>query len=119
MINDLATYRLSPNRPLPDTGNLRADLTRWAHELVEHFRHPAAAALLRAGIAAAGDRDSDCLRNRRAEVTAMVERASGTVAVNDVIDFVLAPIIYRVVFLPQTLDDELAPKLVGHLFAGR
>src|SRR6476620_11773435 len=34
MINDLATYRLAPDRDLPDTGDLRADLTVWAQELI-------------------------------------------------------------------------------------
>jgi AcrR family transcriptional regulator len=30
MINDLATYRLDPERGLPDSGNLRDDLAAWA-----------------------------------------------------------------------------------------
>src|SRR6201989_1195038 len=30
MINDLATYRLDPDRPLPGTGDLRSDIVAWA-----------------------------------------------------------------------------------------
>ncbi|MEU7827189.1 TetR/AcrR family transcriptional regulator [Catellatospora sp. NPDC049133] len=119
MINDLATYRISPDRPLPDTGDLREDLTRWAQEIIEHFRQPAAAALLRGGAAGAGAGDSDCLRNRRAEATLLIERAGGGVPVGDVIDHVVAPIVYRVLFQPWTLTDDLASALVGRLFAGR
>lgn len=119
MINDLATYRLSPDRPLPDTGDLREDLTRWAQEIVVHFRNPASAALLRGGAAAAGANGSDCLRNRRAEATMMVERAGGEVTVDEVIDHVIAPIVYRVLFMPWTLDDDLAPAFVGRLLSGR
>src|ERR1700712_3794350 len=36
MINDIATYRLDPERPMPESGGLRSDLTEWAREIVEH-----------------------------------------------------------------------------------
>ncbi|WP_155372563.1 TetR/AcrR family transcriptional regulator [Catellatospora vulcania] len=120
MINDLATYRISPDRPLPDTGDLGEDLVRWAQEIIEHFRQPAAAALLRGGAAAAGAGDSDCLRNRRAEATLLIERAGDGPPVDDVIDHVIAPIVYRVLFRPWSLaEDDLAGALVSRLFAGR
>ena len=55
MINDLATSRLDPARELPASGDLRADLTAWAQEILEHYRDPTNAALLRAGAASAGE----------------------------------------------------------------
>jgi AcrR family transcriptional regulator len=118
MINDLATYRLDPNRSLAATGDLRADLTAWAQEMVEHYRKPANAALLRAGAATAGESESDCLRNRRAEAATLIGSAPGSRAVtsDEVIDHVVAPIIYRVIFLPWTLTDSTAAGLVGDLF---
>jgi AcrR family transcriptional regulator len=118
MINDLATYRLDPHRALPATGDLRADLTAWAQEMVEHYRKPANAALLRAGAATAGESESDCLRNRRAEAATLVESAPEprTVTSDDVIDHMVAPIIYRVIFLPWTLTDSTAADLVDDLF---
>jgi AcrR family transcriptional regulator len=119
MINDLATYRLDPDRALPATGDLRADLTAWAQEMVEHYRRqPANAAMLRAGAATAGEGESDCLRNRRAEAATLVEFAPEPHAVtsDDVIDHVVAPIIYRVIFLPWTLTDSTAADLVDDLF---
>ncbi|MBV1853569.1 TetR/AcrR family transcriptional regulator [Catellatospora tritici] len=116
MINDLATRRLSPDRPLPDTGDLRTDLTQWAREIVVHFRDPGAAALLRGGAAAAGTDESDCLRHRRAEATVLIERAPMSITVDEVLDVVIAPIVYRVLFQPATLVDELAPNLVDRLF---
>ncbi len=54
MINDLATYRLDPDRPLSDTGDVRADLAAWAQELLDHYGLPVNAALLRAPSCAAG-----------------------------------------------------------------
>lgn len=118
LINEVATYRLDPARPLPDNGSLRDDLTGWAREIVEHYSNPVNAAMLRGGAAVAGEAESDCLRNRRAEATMFLERYENPpVTQEQVIDHLVAPIIYRVIFLPWTLSQELADRLVGDLFA--
>jgi AcrR family transcriptional regulator len=121
MINDIATYRLDPERPIPALGSLKADLAEWARELVTHYRNPTNAALLRGGAASAGATESDCTRNRRAEAGMMVERygKASPVTPEEVLDHLVAPIIYRVIFLPWTLDDSTADSLVEVLFAGR
>jgi AcrR family transcriptional regulator len=121
MINDIATYRLDPSRPIPELGSLKADLTEWAREIVEHYRNPTNAALLRGGAASAGENESDCTRNRRAEAGMIVERYgdSSPITPDDVLNHLVAPIIYRVIFLPWTLDDTTADSLVEVLFSGR
>ena len=120
MINDLATYRLDPDRPLPDTGDLRCDIVAWANEILTHYGKPINAAILRGGAAVAGDDESDCLRGRLDEAAVLVRRAGRRAAVSaqDVIDHVLAPIIYRVIFLPSTLTDDYAQRLTDTLFGG-
>jgi hypothetical protein len=35
---------------------------------------------------------------------------------DDIVDHVVAPIIYRVIFQPWTLDDDTAERLVARLF---
>nr|WSY48894.1 TetR/AcrR family transcriptional regulator [Streptomyces sp. NBC_00886] len=115
MINDLATYRLDPDRGLPDTGDLRADLTAWAQELISHYGVPVNAALLRGGAAAAGESESDCLRDRRAEAAEFAARPGSAFNGDDVIDRVVAPIIYRVIFLPWTLSEVDARTYVDEL----
>src|ERR1700676_5525157 len=50
MINDIASYPLDPDRPLPDTGDLQSDIAAWATEILNHYRTPVNAALLRAGV---------------------------------------------------------------------
>ncbi|MFF1876673.1 TetR/AcrR family transcriptional regulator [Leifsonia sp. NPDC058230] len=118
LINDIATYRLEPDRPLPASGTLQGDLTDWAREIVTHYRKPVNAALLRGGAANAGERTSDCLRNRRAEAAMFVQRSDATgITPDDIVDHVVAPIIYRVIFQPWTLDDDTAEHLVARLFA--
>jgi AcrR family transcriptional regulator len=117
MINDVATYRLDPDRRLPDSGDLATDLTAWAKEVQTHYSDPTRAALLRGGAASAGERESDCLRDRRAEAEIILGNAAqpSSVTVDDVIDGVLAPIIYRVIFLPWTLNEHTARRLVERL----
>jgi AcrR family transcriptional regulator len=120
MINDVATYRLDPARPIATTGDLRTDLVSWASEIVRHYSVPVNAAMLRGGAASAGENESDCLRNRRAEVATLLAPADdGWLTVDRVVDHLVAPIIYRVIFLPSTLDDSTAEQLVADLFALR
>lgn len=117
LINDIATYQLDPERVLPDAGDLRSDLTAWARELADHYRNPVNAALLRGGASAAGERQSNCLRNRRTEANALLERyPDATITDDDILDIVVAPIIYRVIFVPWTLEDTTAEHLVDRLF---
>jgi AcrR family transcriptional regulator len=124
LMNDLATYRLDPSRPLPSSGDLRADLTAWAREIAQHYRDPVHAAMLRAGAATAGDAESDCLRNRRAEAGILIaarvaegESSPHDPTVDDILNHVIAPIIYRVIFLPESVDDDLVDAVIAQLFA--
>ncbi|MCU1513698.1 MAG: TetR/AcrR family transcriptional regulator [Microbacteriaceae bacterium] len=117
LINEIATYRLDPARPLPDSGDLRQDLLAWAGELVTHYSIPVNAALLRAGAATAGEQESDCLRNRRSEAVMFVERAGAVIGSDEIIDHIVAPVIYRVIFAPWTLTGETAAGLVEQLFS--
>lgn len=120
LINDIATYRLDPSRPLPDSGNFRQDLIDWAAEIADHYRKPVNAALLRGGAATAGDTESDCLRNRRIEATAFIERENVQgITADDVLDHVIAPIIYRVIFLPWSLSEISPERLVDQLLDAR
>ena len=118
MINDIATYRLDPARPLPQGPSLRENLTEWALEMARHYSVPVNAALLRGGAASAGESESDCLRNRRTEAAMLVEAAPDAAGLTPdrVIDHLVAPIIYRVIFSPWTVTDELALRLVADLF---
>ncbi len=122
LLAETATRRLDPNRPLPNTGALREDLTAWAQELITHLAQPCNTSLLKAAAALAnGDSDTDCLRNRRKEALTLVEqaRARGEHApeAQQVIDHLIAPIIFRLVFGGDPVKPELAERLVGELFA--
>lgn len=121
LLAETATHRLDPNRPLPNTGALRADLEAWARELIEHLAKPCNTSLLKAAAALAhGDSDTDCLRNRRREALTLVEQAlergEHAPQPQQVIDHLIAPIVFRLVFGGEPVEAELAGRLVGELF---
>ena len=123
LLAETATHRLDPDRPLPDTGDLHADLTAWAKELITHLSVPRNTSLLKAAAAlASSNADSDCLRNRRKEALALVEKArergdAEAPAPQQVIDHVIAPIVFRLIFGGDGAQPELAVRLVDELFA--
>jgi AcrR family transcriptional regulator len=75
LLDETATKRLDPSRPLPETGDLKAELTAWARELITHLNKPGNASLLKAAAALAGSEETNCLKNRRNEATVLVNRA--------------------------------------------
>ena len=118
LLGETATERLDPNRPLPETGDLKAELVAWARELINHLNKPGNTSMLKAAAALAGSEDTNCLKNRRAEATVLVSRAQArgdaTPSVQQVLDHMMAPIIYRLIFgsgVEPTLAEQLADEL--------
>jgi AcrR family transcriptional regulator len=122
LLAETATHKLDPNRPLPDTGTLREDLEAWARELIVHLAQPCNVSLLKAAAALANEgADTDCLRNRRREALALVEQARArgerVPQPQQVIDHLIAPIVFRLVFGGDPVKPALAARLVDELFA--
>ncbi len=120
LLDETALQRLDPNRALPDTGELQKDLAAWARELIVHLGKPGNTSLLKAAAALAGSEDTNCLRNRRAEATLMVRRAQArgeaTPTVQEVLDHIMAPIVYRLIF-GSGVKPSLAAQLAAEVFA--
>jgi AcrR family transcriptional regulator len=119
LLDETATNRLDPNRPLPETGDLKAELTAWAQELITHLNKAGNASLLKAAAALAGTEETNCLKNRRNEATVLVNRAKArgdaTPSVQQVLDHMMAPIIYRLIF-GAGVEPALAEQLAGEVF---
>lgn len=120
LLTETATRRLDPNRPLPDTGDLRQDLEGWARELITHLSQPCNNSLMKAAAALAGSEETDCLRNRKAEAQVLVGRARqrGEAApdTQQVIDHIVAPIVFRLIFGGDAVEPALAAQLVDETF---
>lgn len=113
LVAQVVAYRLDPSRPLPTTGDLRSDAVAWGQELASHFGSPERVALLRAGAALAGDEGQDCTAQWREEATSLVAAASDPgIHPRDLVDHVLAPIVYHAIFSSTPITDADVQALV-------
>jgi AcrR family transcriptional regulator len=120
LLSETAVHRLDPNRPLADTGDLRQDLAAWAREFASHVARPANTSLLKAAAALTGGEQTDCLRNRKAEASTLVQRAQArgewAPEPQQVVDHVVAPIVTRLLFGAAKVEPGLPERLVDELF---
>lgn len=121
LLADVAVARMRPQGP-PDTGTVRGDLTAWAEEYIEEAASPTGRVFLRDMVSGGAD-CSSALRGgayARERIGVMLDRARHRgEAVPDleyVVDLVLAPIVYRLLFEPGELSTEAARRLTDRLF---
>ena len=121
LLADVALARMRPQGP-PDTGTIRGDLTAWAEEYVEETASPTGRQFLLDMVSGGADRSS-ALRGgeyARERIGVMLERArsrgEAVPDADDVIDVVLAPILYRLLFEQAELPPDLARRLTDRLF---
>jgi EmrB/QacA subfamily drug resistance transporter len=116
-----ALHEVYEERPVPDTGDLRADLCDYVGGLAALLSAPEARRVLGAVVAEAARHDelATALRERvlgprRAELTArlVTDHASLLVPVDAAVDQLLGPIFYRVLFFDAPIDRQLVDAVV-------
>lgn len=123
LLASVAEARLAPESLPQDTGNLREDLTLWAEDLLDHISSPEGYASLRTVINATADGEvrHRCLSKRADQVDLILERArargEGRPTTAQVMDHVLAPLHFRVLFGVEPTDNAYARGLVDELLA--
>ncbi|MCX4511110.1 TetR/AcrR family transcriptional regulator [Streptomyces sp. NBC_01619] len=118
LLSDVAVERLRPETTPADLGDLRADLEAWAVQFLEEMSSTAGRAYIRDALA--GDPDGgnagQCSAYAFEQVEVMLTRAGErdepVPAVDVVIDHVVAPMMYRILFRPGLLDADYARALV-------
>ncbi|MET8331291.1 TetR/AcrR family transcriptional regulator [Streptomyces sp. NPDC005181] len=124
LLVSVAESRLTPDTLPPNTGSLRQDLVEWADDLLEHISAPEGVVSLRTVVNFGADDDvrQRCLRKRADQVELILERArarGGVVPSPDqVMDHVLAPLYFRVMFAVEATDSSYAHALVDELLSG-
>ncbi|MCO5974123.1 TetR/AcrR family transcriptional regulator [Actinoallomurus soli] len=107
---------------VPDTGTLEQDLTEWANIIAHDITRPERARYLRAMVSARVEIVSSCpvTEKRREQASEMVrrarERGETTPTVQQILDHIIAPLYYNVVFALQ-VDHEYARRLVRDVLA--
>lgn len=119
LLADVAAARLRPEGP-PDTGSVRGDLTAWAEQYLEESASPTGRRFLSDLISGGPDRSSALRAGSyaRERVELMLDRGrqrgEDVPRVQEVIDLLLAPIVYQLLFEP---DDCITGDLIERLLA--
>lgn len=120
LLLDAAVTRLRATSPIPDTGTLRGDLLGWAEGVEHAMRDPRGQILLRALVATLGPEKQpiEYLRARGEDLQATLDKAAArgepVPTVDEVLDFVLAPLYLRVLFR-RPVEPGTGAKLVERL----
>ncbi|MEV6644817.1 TetR/AcrR family transcriptional regulator [Amycolatopsis sp. NPDC051371] len=120
LLLDAAVTRLRATSPIPDTGSLHGDLLGWAEGVERAMRDRRGQILLRALVATmAPDQEPvEYLKARGDDLQAALDKAAArgepVPTVDEVLDFVLAPLYLRVLFR-RPVEPGTAARLVGRL----
>ncbi|MBD3002730.1 MULTISPECIES: TetR/AcrR family transcriptional regulator [unclassified Streptomyces] len=124
LLSDVAVERLRPDTTPRDHGGLASDLTAWAEQFLDEMASPAGRAYIRDALL--GDPDGSnagqCSAYAADQIdvilTRAAERGEDTPGVETVVDHVVAPLMYRILFRPAGLDAAHARGLVAGLLEG-
>ncbi|MFJ9770422.1 TetR/AcrR family transcriptional regulator [Kitasatospora sp. NPDC101157] len=119
LLSDVAVERLRPDAPPADHGSLRADLEAWAVQFAEEMGSTAGRTYIRDALL--GDPEQGnavrCSDYAAEQLTALGVRAAGrgeaVPAVETLLDVVVAPLMYRILFRPSDLSAAYTDGLVA------
>lgn len=106
LLSDVAVENLRPDTPPQDHGDLAADLRNWAEQFIEEMASPIGRAYIRDALLGApdGDNAARCSEYAAEQIGVMLaraaERGEDAPGVELVLDRVVAPMMYRILFRP-------------------
>ncbi|MER6442629.1 TetR/AcrR family transcriptional regulator [Streptomyces sp. NPDC001185] len=121
LLSDVAVERLRPDTAPKDHGALSSDLTAWAEQFLDEMASPVGRAYIRDALL--GDPDGSnagrCSAYAAEQIGLVLaraaERGDETPEVEMVIDRVVAPMMYRILFRPDGLDAAYARRLAAEV----
>ncbi|SDP43709.1 DNA-binding transcriptional regulator, AcrR family [Lentzea jiangxiensis] len=121
LLSDVAVERLRPEVPPENRGGLEADLEAWAEQFLDEMSSPPGRAYIRDALL--GDPDGSnagqCSAYAADQIDVILgraaERGEPVPDVERVLDGVVAPMMYRILFRPGLLDPAYARRLVDDL----
>jgi AcrR family transcriptional regulator len=126
LVDDVVTERLTHSSPVPDTGTLRGDLEAYAVQVAEDVASPLGAVFLRAAMvgthAEGGEPPRQVyLLERGMQLQAMLDRArdrgENPPTLLELLEVVLAPLYFHVIFFNSPAGADHARGLVDRLLA--
>lgn len=124
LLSDVAVEHLRPDTAPEELGSLSAELENWAEQFLEEMASPAGQSYVRDALL--GDPDGtnagQCSTYAADQIRVILDRAAerGEAApdVEKVLDQVVAPMMYRILFRPGGLDSAYAHRLVREALEG-
>ena len=125
---DVSIEQLRPDAPPRETGSLRGDLTAWSQEYLEEMSTSVGRAALRdvlmsddQALASEGTKKFKCAYFCRTQIDVILARWPEASAVegDSVVDHVVAPIVYRILFDLEPLSAERVAELVDQVLSPR
>ena len=121
LLADVAVQRLRPISDPVDTGALKSDLRAWVEQYMEEMASDVGRAMIRDVLA--GDPEShnasQCCSFTEEQIRFIADRATrrGERAfdIDDVIDHVVAPIMYRILFSDEPLTSAYCRALIDRV----
>jgi len=122
LLADVAVARLRPDEPI-DHGSLRADLRAWIEAYLEEWDSAPGRAMMRDLASSAASNACKCAAITRDQLQIMLDRAhtrgEALPDVDDLIDTVIAPILYRILYDESPLTLERTFELLDRCLAGQ
>ena len=122
LLADVALERLQPESEPVDTGSLRGDLVAWTEQYVEEMASPQGRAVLR-DVAVPQGPACACGELNRNQLALLLQRAAdrgeAVPDVDELLNLIVAPVAYRILFTLDELDVVFARTLVENALSGQ
>lgn len=118
LLSDVAVENLRPDNPPPDTGSFRGDMAAWVLQYVEEMSSELGRTMLRDVLSSPDPLNSgQCAQLLMTQFDAMRARAKNrgedTPSSETLMDHVIAPLIYRILFAAETPQAAFALNLLN------
>ncbi|NJP79757.1 TetR/AcrR family transcriptional regulator [Streptomyces sp. AA8] len=124
LLSDVAVEHLRPDTLPEDRGRLLDDLQSWAEQFLEEMATPAGRAYIRDALLGVpdGDNAGQCSDYAAGQIGTMLaraaERGEDAPDAETVLDRVVAPMMYRILFRPDGLTPAYARRLAQEAVEG-
>jgi AcrR family transcriptional regulator len=122
LLSDVAADRFRQADPPVETGSLEGDLTTWSEQFLEEMGSGPGRSYIAEVLTgdSTGDNAGICARYAAEAISTIVQRFPhlGPPKVDEVLDHVVAPILYRILFTSERPATGYPTSLVARLLSG-
>ena len=117
LLADVSAQRLRPDQTPPDSGDWRADLRAWTEQYADEMSSLPARQMLRDVISATVESGiaTSCRQYVTQQIAAICERGEGAPDAEEVIELVVSPILYRILFDNLPADRDFCARLLNRV----